>query len=69
MMSNYIDLGEAKGLIPKVGAIFNFNITLKKGGAVQKTWIIDLKNAPGKVQVGTQDNADATFTMTDNDFE
>lgn len=69
MMSNYIDLGEAKSLIGKVGAVFNFNITMKKGGAVQKTWIIDLKNHSGKVRVGSDDKADATFTMTDNDFE
>lgn len=69
MMDAYIALGEAKPLIPKVAAVYNFNITLKKGGAIQKTWIIDLKNDKGAVRVGTDKNADATFTMTDNDFE
>lgn len=69
MMKSYISLGEAKPLIGKVAAVYNFNITLKKGGPIKKTWIIDLKNNQGGVQVGTNKDADATFTMTDNDFE
>jgi 3-hydroxyacyl-CoA dehydrogenase/3a,7a,12a-trihydroxy-5b-cholest-24-enoyl-CoA hydratase len=44
MMQQYIALGEAKPLIGKVAAVFNFCITEKKGGPVKKTWIIDLKN-------------------------
>jgi len=34
----------AKKLITSVAAVFNFNITEKKGGPIKKTWIIDLKN-------------------------
>ncbi len=69
MMQQYIALGEAKPLIGKVAAVFNFCITEKKGGPVKKTWIIDLKNGQGVVKVGEDKNADATFTMTDLDFE
>ena len=69
MMNSFINLGEAKPLIPKVAAVFNFLITEKKGGPVIKSWIIDLKNNQGKVSVGEDSNADATFTMTDPDFE
>jgi 3-hydroxyacyl-CoA dehydrogenase/3a,7a,12a-trihydroxy-5b-cholest-24-enoyl-CoA hydratase len=49
--------------------VYNFNITLKKGGPIKKSWIIDLKNKEGGVMVGTNKDADATFTMTDGDFE
>lgn len=70
MMTSYVNQGLAKPLIPKVSAVFNFNITQKKGGPIKKSWIIDLKNAQGNVVGGKTDkNADATFTMTDLDFE
>lgn len=69
MMENYIALGEAKPLISKVAAVYNFNITQKKGGPIKKTWVIDLKNKTGGVHVGSDKDADATFTMTDGDFE
>lgn len=36
---------------------------------MKKSWIIDLKNGSGGVRVGTDKDADATFTMTDGDFE
>lgn len=69
MMREYLARGEGKGLIPKIDAVFNFDIQKEKGGPVIKTWIIDLKNANGDVKVGKVNNADASFTMTDADFE
>jgi len=36
-----------------------------KGGAVAKTWGIDLKNGNGACKESKIDNPDATFTMVD----
>jgi 3-hydroxyacyl-CoA dehydrogenase/3a,7a,12a-trihydroxy-5b-cholest-24-enoyl-CoA hydratase len=69
MMSAYLNNGEGKELIPKVASIFGFEITAKKGGPIQGVWEIDLKNGQGKVTKGKPEKADATFTMTDDDFE
>jgi len=68
-MSSYLNQGLGKALIPKVNAVFGFEITLKKGGKPQLIYEIDLKNGQGKCQRGAPAKADATFTMTDNDFE
>lgn len=65
----FLDRGEGKPLIPKVAAVFNFEITPKKGDPVAKTWTIDLKNGQGRVDEARSESADATFTMTDEDFE
>jgi len=56
-------------LVPKVAAVFNFEITPKKGEPIAKTWTIDLKNGQGRVDEARSESADATFTMTDEDFE
>jgi len=60
--------GEGPKLVKQVDAVYIFEITPKKGAPVAKRFVIDLKNGSGKVFEGTA-NADATFTMVDDDFE
>lgn len=67
MMKTYLDQGLGKDLIPKVQAVFGFEI--KKDGKVQTVYEIDLKNGQGNVRKGKPEKADATFTMTEDDFE
>jgi 3-hydroxyacyl-CoA dehydrogenase/3a,7a,12a-trihydroxy-5b-cholest-24-enoyl-CoA hydratase len=69
MMKTYLDQGHGKPLIPKVDAIFGFEILKVKGGKVEVTYEIDLKNGQGNVRKGKPEKADATFTMTDEDFD
>lgn len=68
-MKTYLDRGEGKAVVPKVAAIFGFEITKTKGGKVEASYEIDLKNGQGNVKKGKPEKADATFTMTDDDFE
>merc|ERR1711990_310694 len=60
--------GLGKELIPKVDAVFGFEITKKKGEKASAIYAIDLKNGQGKTTKGAPEKADATFTMTDDDF-
>ena len=69
MMSAYLDQGLGKDLIPKVDAVFGFQITTKKGAKPSLIYEIDLKSGQGHCKQGAPANADATFTMTDDDFE
>ena len=69
MMKTYLDQGLGKQLIPKVAAVFAFEILKTKGAKVEATYEIDLKNGQGDVKKGKPASADATFTMTDEDFE
>lgn len=69
MMGNYLARGEGKGLIPKVNSVLGFEITKKKGAKPTLVYEIDLKNGQGSVTQRKPANADATFTMTDGDFE
>lgn len=68
-MSSFLERGEGKPLVPKVGAVFEFEILRKKGDKPESTFTIDLKNGDGKVTKGKAPKADAIFTMTDDDFE
>lgn len=68
-MASYLASGSGKDLIPKVASVFGFEITKTKGGKVETTYEIDLKNGQGKCQKTKPEKADATFTMTDDDFE
>jgi 3-hydroxyacyl-CoA dehydrogenase/3a,7a,12a-trihydroxy-5b-cholest-24-enoyl-CoA hydratase len=68
-MRVFLERGEGKHLIQKVNATYNFEITKAKNASVAKTWIIDLKSGNGSVTVGRLTSPDATFTMTDDDFE
>lgn len=69
MMAAYLEGGHGKALIPKVDAIFSFQITTKKGAKPSLIYEIDLKNGQGLCKQGKPAKADATFTMTDGDFE
>lgn len=69
MMQVYLGRGEGKALIPKVQAVFGFEITKKKGAKPTLIYEIDLKNGQGDVHCRAPVKADATFTMTDGDFE
>lgn len=69
MMATYLNQGLGKPLIPKVSAIFGFEIQGKKGGPIDLVYEIDLKNGQGNTKKGKPEKPDATFTMTDEDFE
>lgn len=69
MMATYLNQGLGKDLIPKVASTFGFEITATKGGPVALIYEIDLKNGQGQTKKGKPATADATFTMTDDDFE
>ena len=69
MMATYLGQGLGKDLIGKVNAIYGFEITKTKGGKVEAVYEIDLKNGQGNVKKGKPATADATFTMTEADFE
>lgn len=69
MMATYLNQGLGKALIPKVDSIFGFEIQGKKGGPIDLIYEIDLKNGQGHTKKGKPAKADATFTMTDEDFE
>ena len=69
MMHTYLAQGLGKDVVPKVQAIFAFEILKVKGGKVEAIFEIDLKNGQGNVKKGKPEKADATFTMTDADFE
>jgi len=49
MMKVFLERGEGKPLVPKVKAIFGFNVLAKKGGPIIKSFTIDLKNGDGSV--------------------
>lgn len=69
MMATYLNQGLGKDLIPKVSAVFGFEIIKQKGQKPAVIFEIDLKNGQGKCQRGAPANPDATFNMTDGDFE
>lgn len=69
MMATYLNQGLGKDLIPKVQAVFGFEILAKKGEKPSLIYTIDLKNGQGKTLRGAPANPDATFIMTDDDFE
>ena len=69
MMGEYLAQGLGKDLIEKVESTFQFDIISKKGGPVEGSWEIDLKNGQGHCKKGASASPDATFTMSDSDFD
>jgi len=69
MMSMFLASGEGAKLIKQVDSIYLFEISPKKGAPVAKRFVIDLKTGNGSVYEGNATNADATFSMVDEDFE
>ena len=54
-------------VVAKVGCVYHFELREKKGD--QPTLVtVDLKNGNGKISMGKEGKADATFIMLDNDF-
>ena len=51
-------------LVDEVSAIFQFDVTGDEGGS----WVVDLKNSPGSVTSGTDENADCVITVAQDDF-
>ena len=68
-MSVYLDRGEGKAEVAKVQSIFAFQITTKKGAKPSLIYEINMKDGNGYCKSGKPAKADATFTMTDDDFE
>jgi len=68
MMATYLNQGLGKDLIPKVASVFGFEILETKGAKPSLVYSINLKDGQGKVEKGEPKGADATFTMTDEDF-
>lgn len=68
MMGVFLQIGEGKKLIPKVNSVFGFEITKAKGQKPTLIYEIDLKNGQGSVHQRKPQSPDATFTMTDDDF-
>jgi 3-hydroxyacyl-CoA dehydrogenase/3a,7a,12a-trihydroxy-5b-cholest-24-enoyl-CoA hydratase len=68
MMKEYLARGEGKSQVGKVSAVFSFEILKAKGQKPTLIYEIDLKNGQGDVHQRKATKADATFTMTDNDF-
>lgn len=67
MMGEFLSRGEGKDLVPKVQAVFQFDIWVTKG-VIAGSWEIDLKNGSGHVKKGAATTPDATFTVSDEDF-
>lgn len=67
MMDQYLQV-EGEKVVAKCKAIYNFNILAAKGKPVDTCWTIDLKNGKGSVKQGCAKDADATFTMVDEDY-
>jgi len=63
-MSKFCEKGEAKDAVSKCQSTYNFILTDASGAEIG-IWGIDLKNGNGKVSKGAIENADATFTMTE----
>jgi len=69
MMQQYLSDGHGKDLVPKVAAVFGFDILKAKGDAKPTaSFTINLKDGNGHVKAEAPSKFDANFTMTDEDF-
>ena len=69
MFEKIAPLLEAQGaeVVAKVGAVYHFELREKKG-AQPVIVTVDLKNGNGKITIGKEGKADATFVMLDDDL-
>ena len=68
-MNAHLEQGNGADIIKKCAAVFGWEILAKKGGKPVVVYECDLKTMPGFVKQGAPKKSDATFTMTDADFE
>jgi len=68
MLGSYLGKGEGMDAVKKCQATYNFNITERKNGPVKGKWALDLKNGNGAVFAKHFEQADATFTLDDEEF-
>eukprot|EP00243_Klebsormidium_subtile_P002836 TRINITY_DN15764_c0_g1_i1.p1 TRINITY_DN15764_c0_g1~~TRINITY_DN15764_c0_g1_i1.p1 ORF type:complete len:134 (+),score=32.33 TRINITY_DN15764_c0_g1_i1:308-709(+) len=68
MMKEHIKGPEGKGLLEKIGLVYQMNIGEKKLGFQEESFVIDLKE--GNVYKGAYKGGkpDATFSLADQDF-
>ncbi|XP_077189829.1 sterol carrier protein 2 [Paroedura picta] len=58
---------EGEQFVKKIGGIFAFKVKDGPGGK-EATWIVDVKNGKGCVDVNSDKKADCTITMSDSDL-
>ncbi|NWI20438.1 NLTP protein, partial [Crypturellus soui] len=58
---------EGEQFVKKIGGVFAFKIKDGPGGK-EATWIVDVKNGKGSVDVNSDKKADCTITMADADL-
>eukprot|EP01015_Nassula_variabilis_P019748 TRINITY_DN3372_c0_g1_i6.p1 TRINITY_DN3372_c0_g1~~TRINITY_DN3372_c0_g1_i6.p1 ORF type:complete len:245 (-),score=56.06 TRINITY_DN3372_c0_g1_i6:96-830(-) len=69
MQKGFLEMGEGEKIVKNLQAIYNIKILEKKGKTKPVLeWIVDVKNGTGRAYLGDNKDADATFTMTDDDF-
>jgi 3-hydroxyacyl-CoA dehydrogenase/3a,7a,12a-trihydroxy-5b-cholest-24-enoyl-CoA hydratase len=68
LIKNYLASGDGKENVKKVQGIFQIDVLDKKGGKLVKTFTIDMKNGNGSVTEGGNEKANATFSVSDDDF-
>lgn len=69
MMQGYLESGEGKKLVPQVDAILGFKILKNDGDAEPALECeVDLKNGDGALYYRKIEKAEATFTLSDENF-
>ncbi|XP_019386989.1 PREDICTED: non-specific lipid-transfer protein [Crocodylus porosus] len=58
---------EGEKFVKKIGGVFAFKVKDGPGGK-EATWIVDVKNGKGSVDVNSDKKADCTITMADADL-
>ncbi|XP_018116401.1 sterol carrier protein 2-like [Xenopus laevis] len=58
---------EGEQFVKKIGGVFAFKVKDGPGGK-EATWVVDVKNGKGSVDVNSDKKADCTITMADADL-
>ncbi|XP_014376404.1 non-specific lipid-transfer protein isoform X3 [Alligator sinensis] len=58
---------EGEKFVKKIGGVFAFKVKDGPGGK-EATWIVDVKNGKGSVDINSDKKADCTITMADADL-
>jgi hypothetical protein len=67
-MKAYVEAGLAKDAVKKCNSRYQINIMDNSNKTKVLQFSINLMPEDQKVEIGVSKNADATFEMTDNDF-